>query len=99
MPALFAGVQRAPGVGGTRPAPAFPLGGNGKRGSKSLLPQANSGDVELRSTHARKFILAVSVCLSAKTVTFSCPSSRSLEGHSRLPANLDASLLPTVQLL
>src|ERR1700719_400115 len=49
LPAPFAGEQRASGVGGTIPAPALPLGGNGKGGSNSLLPQANSGDVELRS--------------------------------------------------
>jgi hypothetical protein len=43
VPALFAGAQRASGVGGTRPAPACPRRGKRERGrSNSLLPQAIS---------------------------------------------------------
>src|SRR5215471_1208649 len=41
VPALFAGKQRASGVGGTRPPRLSPGGGNGKGGVQtSLLPQA-----------------------------------------------------------
>jgi len=41
VPALFAGAQRASGVGGTRPPRLSPSGGNGKGGvPTSLLPQA-----------------------------------------------------------
>ena len=41
VPALFAGVQRASGLGGTRPPRLSPGGGNGKGGVQtSLLPQA-----------------------------------------------------------
>ena len=43
---LFAGAQRASGVGGTRPAPACPRRGKRERGrSTSLLPQAKSAIV------------------------------------------------------
>src|ERR1700730_204448 len=44
VPALFAGAQRASGVGGTRPPRLSPGGGNGKVGVQtSLLPQALAG--------------------------------------------------------
>ena len=68
VPALFAGAQRAPGVGGYPPAPAFPLGGNGKGGSNSLLPQANSAYPSRAGEMARNLSSCASSVLSGLTV-------------------------------
>jgi hypothetical protein len=45
VPALFAGAQRASGVGGTRPPRLSPGGGNGKGGDQTSLPPAVRGCV------------------------------------------------------
>jgi len=66
MPALFAGMQRASGVGGTRPPRLSPGGGNGKGGvQSSLLPQAvRVGVVRMSGTPPVYSVLALLPCFS-----------------------------------
>jgi hypothetical protein len=66
VPALFAGAQRASGVGGTRPPPAFPQRGKRERGSSNFL--AAAGTSRCRDTDGRH---AASGMCARSSLTFS----------------------------
>ena len=88
VPVLFAGTQRASGVGGTRPPRLSPGGGNGKGGDQtSLLPQAVR--VRTSGTPLGYCVLALVPCFSSfqstnRYVDPLVPLSRSLAGATQL---------------